>query len=101
MDAKFLGYDGFDDANRATQRYLRGDLLRPAPSTLPTKSSVDRHPLIREAFRLEWLTIGWMFIEAIVATAAGVASGSLVLVAFGLDSGVESISAGVLICGLS
>ena len=73
----------------------------PPPLTLPTKSSVDRHPLIREAFRLEWLTIGWMFIEAIVATAAGVASGSLVLVAFGLDSGVELISAGVLIWRLS
>jgi hypothetical protein len=31
----------------------------------------DRLPLIREAFRLEWLTIGWMTIEAIVAIASG------------------------------
>ena len=38
-----------------------------------------------------------MVIEAIVATAAGVASGSLVLIAFGLDSVVELISAGVLV----
>ena len=73
----------------------------PPPLTLPTKSPVDRRPLIREAFRLEWLTIGWMAIEAIVATAAGVASGSLVLVTFGLDSVVELISAGVLIWRLS
>ena len=68
----------------------------PSPLILPTKSAVDRRPLIRDAFRLEWLTIGWMVIEAIVATAAGVASGSLVLIAFGLDSVVELISAGVL-----
>ena len=73
----------------------------PSPLTLPTKSPVDRRPLIREAFRLEWWTIGWMAIEAIVATAAGVASGSLVLVAFGLDSVVELISASVLMWRLS
>jgi divalent metal cation (Fe/Co/Zn/Cd) transporter len=42
-----------------------------------------------------------MVIEAIVATAAGVASGSLVLIAFGLDSVVELISAGVLMWRLS
>ena len=67
----------------------------PPPLILPTKP-VDRRPLIREAFRLEWLTIGWMVIEAIVAMGAGVASGSLVLIAFGLDSVVELISASVL-----
>ena len=72
----------------------------PPPLILPTKPAVDRRPLIREAFRLEWLTIGWMVIEAVVATAAGVVSGSLVLIAFGLDSVVELISAGVLICGV-
>ena len=73
----------------------------PPPLILPTKPAADRKPLIREAFRLEWLTIGWMVIEAIVATAAGVVSGSLVLIAFGLDSVVELISAGVLVWRLS
>ena len=73
----------------------------PPPLILPTKLAVDRMPLIREAFRLEWLTIGWMVIEALVATAAGVVSGSLVLIAFGLDSVVELISAGVLMWRLS
>ena len=71
------------------------------PLILPTKPAADRKPLIREALRLEWLTIGWMVIEAIVATAAGVVSGSLVLIAFGLDSVVELISAGVLVWRLS
>ena len=73
----------------------------PSPLILPVKPVVARRPLIREAFRLEWLTIGWMAIETIVATAAGVASGSLVLIAFGLDSVVELISASVLMWRLS
>jgi divalent metal cation (Fe/Co/Zn/Cd) transporter len=61
----------------------------------------DRGRLIREALRLEGLTIGWMTIEAIVAIAAGVTAGSLVLVAFGLDSVIELTSAGVLMWRLT
>src|SRR6516165_6255732 len=71
------------------------------PLVLPTRPKVDRTPLIREVFRLEWLTIGWMVIEAVVAIASGIAAGSLVLVAFGLDSVIELISAGVLVWRLS
>ena len=71
----------------------------PSPLIFPPRS--DRLPLIREAFRLEWLTIGWMTIEAVVAIAAGVTAGSLVLVAFGLDSVIELASAGVLMWRLS
>jgi hypothetical protein len=33
----------------------------------PKKPSVDRVALIHDAFRLEWLTIGWMTVEAVVA----------------------------------
>jgi divalent metal cation (Fe/Co/Zn/Cd) transporter len=61
----------------------------------------DRADLIRQAFRLEWLTLGWMLIEAGVAIGAGLAAGSLVLMAFGLDSGIELLSAGVLIWRLA
>jgi divalent metal cation (Fe/Co/Zn/Cd) transporter len=71
----------------------------PPPLNLPPRP--DRLPLIREAFRLEWFTIGWMTIEAIVAIAAGWAAGSLVLMAFGLDSVIELASAGVLMWRLS
>ena len=62
---------------------------------------VDRLPLIRQAFRLEWATIAWMTVEAGVSIAAGVAAGSLVVLAFGLDSLIELASAGVLIWRLS
>lgn len=70
---------------------------------LPLSPSSDsgRAPLIREAFRLEALTISWMVIEAVVALAAGIAAGSLVLVAFGVDSVIELMSAGVLVWRLS
>jgi divalent metal cation (Fe/Co/Zn/Cd) transporter len=71
----------------------------PPPLILPPRS--DRLPLIREAFRLEWLTIGWMTVEAVVAIAAGLTAGSLVLTAFGLDSVIELASAGVLMWRLA
>jgi len=71
------------------------DRCSPPSLVLPPKP--DRLPLVREAFRLEWLTIGWMTIEAAVAIGAGLAAGSLVLVAFGLDSVIELASAGMLV----
>lgn len=51
---------------------------------------------MRPALRLEAITLAWMVIEASVSIGAGVAAGSLLLVAFGADSVVELISAGVL-----
>jgi divalent metal cation (Fe/Co/Zn/Cd) transporter len=69
-------------------------------SARPERSG-ERQALIRQAFRLEWLTIGWMTIEAIVAIGAGLMAGSLVLTAFGLDSVIELASAGVLIWRLT
>jgi divalent metal cation (Fe/Co/Zn/Cd) transporter len=66
---------------------------------LPPRS--DRLPLIHEAFRPEWLTIGWMTIEAVVSIGAGFMAGSLVVLAFGLDSLIELASAGVLMWRLS
>jgi hypothetical protein len=67
----------------------------PPPLILSSRPTVDRHPLVREAFRLEWITIGWMVIEAVVAIGSSIVSGSLVLFAFGLDSVIELISAAV------
>ena len=72
-----------------------------APPPLILRPQTDRFLLIRAAFRLEWLTIGWMTVEAVVAISAGIMAGSLVLVAFGLDSVIELASAGVLMWRLS
>jgi len=61
----------------------------------------ERTVLIQQAFRLEWLTVAWMLIEALVAIGSGVIAGSLTLTAFGLDSVIELTSAGVLIWRLN
>ena len=62
---------------------------------------LERAALIRQAFRLEWLTLSWMTVEGAVAIGAGVAAGSLTLTAFGLDSVIELASACVLIWRLN
>jgi len=64
-------------------------------------SADDRAGLVREAFWLEWLTIAWMAIEAGVALWSGYLAGSITLLAFGLDSVIELISAGILIWRLT
>jgi divalent metal cation (Fe/Co/Zn/Cd) transporter len=61
----------------------------------------ERSALIQRAFRLEWLTVAWMVIEGLVAIVAGVIASSLTLTAFGLDSLIELVSAGVLIWRLT
>src|SRR3984893_4345720 len=61
----------------------------------------ERHRLVRQALALEWITIAWMVIEAAVAIGAGVAAGSITLLAFGIDSLIELASAGALIWRLT
>ncbi|HEX2057254.1 MAG TPA: cation transporter [Actinomycetota bacterium] len=57
----------------------------------------SRRDSLRHALGLEALSLGYNVLEAVVGVAAGVAAGSVALVAFGLDAVVESASAGVLI----
>jgi len=56
-----------------------------------------RPALIRRGLLLEYLTVGWNVLEGLVAILAGLASGSIALIAFGADSIVETISGVVLI----
>jgi divalent metal cation (Fe/Co/Zn/Cd) transporter len=60
-------------------------------------SELARASLVRQALRLEWITAGWMLIEAAVAIGSGAAARSLSLIAFGADSLIELASAGVLL----
>jgi len=46
---------------------------------------------------LEYATVGWNVIEAVIAISAGIIAGSIALVGFGLDSIIEVTAAGVLI----
>ena len=53
----------------------------------------DRAALIRQAFRLEYITLAWMTIEAAVAISSGVAADSLTLIAFALFAPGRVLSA--------
>lgn len=55
-----------------------------------------RERLRQRALRLEYLTIGWNVVEAVVALAAGEVASSIALVGFGLDSIIE-VAAGVTV----
>jgi divalent metal cation (Fe/Co/Zn/Cd) transporter len=63
--------------------------------------AATRAGLVRQAFRLEYLTLAWMTVEAAVGIGAGIAAGSLALTAFGADSLIELASAGVLVWRLT
>jgi divalent metal cation (Fe/Co/Zn/Cd) transporter len=53
--------------------------------------------LRRRALRLEYFTVGWNVLEAIVALIAGGAASSTALIGFGLDSIIETFSGFTLI----
>ena len=53
--------------------------------------------LFHRGLRLEYLTISWNLIEAVVAIGFGTAAGSIALVGFGFDSVIEVFAASVVI----
>jgi hypothetical protein len=69
-----------------------------APSLPVLGSGAPEHArLVRRAKLLSWLSIGWMAIEAGVATIAALVAGSVALLGFGLDSLIELASASIVI----
>lgn len=60
-------------------------------------TSARREELHRRGVRLEAFTITWNVVEAVVAVGAGLLAGSVALVGFGVDSGLEVISAVALL----
>jgi len=59
--------------------------------------TVDRRDLIRRGQRLEYFTVAWNSLEALVSIIAGVVAGSVALVSFGLDSVIEVASGAALL----
>jgi divalent metal cation (Fe/Co/Zn/Cd) transporter len=53
--------------------------------------------MVARGRRLEYFTIAWNGLEAAVALVSGLLAGSIALVGFGLDSVIETISAGILL----
>jgi divalent metal cation (Fe/Co/Zn/Cd) transporter len=77
-----------------------------APIELPTyearrsAATITRERYERLARRvklLSWLSLAWMTVEGAVAIAAGIVAGSIALIGFGLDSGVEGIASLVIV----
>ncbi len=60
--------------------------------TTPT----DRNAAVARQRWLTTVTIGWNSLEGVVAIAAGIAAGSVSLIGFGLDSGIEVSAALIL-----
>lgn len=67
-------------------------VVAPAPVLRPG----ERDAALARARRLNRLTLAWNVVEGVVAVAAGVAAGSVSLVGFGIDSGIEVSAAVVL-----
>ncbi|MCB1245918.1 MAG: cation transporter [Acidimicrobiia bacterium] len=59
-------------------------------------ATIDRGAAVRRARLLNWFTIGWNGVEGFVAVGAGIVAGSIGLVGFGIDSGIEVSAALIL-----
>ena len=78
-------------------------MTTPAPRPLPVIGTGPPTPsaewlrLARLARTLSWLTLAWMGIEGGVAIGAALAAGSVALLGFGLDSGIEALASVIVI----
>ncbi len=64
-------------------------------------ADTDRERHVRRGRRLEYFTLGWNILEAIVGIGAGWLAGSIALVGFGVDSLIECTSGAVLLWRLA
>jgi divalent metal cation (Fe/Co/Zn/Cd) transporter len=62
-----------------------------------SRRSAPREELLRRGRLLEYLTVAWNTVEAVVAVGSGLMAGSTALVGFGIDSVIESSSGAVLL----
>lgn len=56
-----------------------------------------RAAAVHRGLSLEYFTVAWNLLEALVALASGAAAGSIALIGFGLDSLIEVSSGGILL----
>jgi divalent metal cation (Fe/Co/Zn/Cd) transporter len=59
--------------------------------------NADRRSTLRRALRLEYLTVLWNVVEGVVAVWAALSAASVALLAFGIDSFIETSSGLILI----
>jgi divalent metal cation (Fe/Co/Zn/Cd) transporter len=80
----------------------------PAPAVVDRCETTAQMPvssdwlrLARLARLLSWLTLAWMGVEGGVAIGAAIAAGSVALLGFGLDSGIEAMASVIVIWRLT
>ena len=73
-----------------------GSAVNGGPSGTSTRIR-SRAQLIRRGRILEYFTLGWNVLEAVVAVGSGLVAGSTALVGFGADSLIESTSGAILL----
>jgi divalent metal cation (Fe/Co/Zn/Cd) transporter len=61
-------------------------------TVIDAQATLDRAALVRRGLRLNYVTIGYNALEAVLAIAAGAVAGSVALVGFGIDSVIELIA---------
>lgn len=64
-------------------------LLRSLFEQSMTSQALDREALVSRGLRLNYLTIGYNVVEALVSLVSGLLAGSVALVGFGVDSVIE------------
>src|SRR5882762_5334434 len=64
---------------------------------MATAIGENRRNLVRRGQRLEYFTVIWNSLEALVSIISGLIAGSVSLIAFGLDSVVEVASGSALL----
>lgn len=60
-------------------------------------AAISREIAVRRGRRLEYLTVLWNSLEALISIVAGIVAGSIALVGFGLDSVIETSSGAVML----
>lgn len=61
------------------------------------EKEIQKTRLVSSSLRTEYFSTGWMAFEFLVGLVSGLKAGSILLIAFGLDSFLEIISGGTLI----
>lgn len=60
-------------------------------------ATLNTEALRLRGLALAWFIVIWDLIEGVVAVTAGLAAGSIALIGFGVDSGIEVVAAGIVI----
>ncbi|MGZ8693521.1 MAG: cation transporter [Gaiellaceae bacterium] len=68
-------------------------VIRPATQA----RSAEWHAAAKRARLLSWISLAWMGVEGAIAITAGILAGSIALISFGLDSGIEGFASLIIV----